>query len=74
MIIEEDDLNYDPKWKSGARCDGCATLYVDNGRGMWRVKPCSGSRKTEKIRFGVGYIEQRQQRSKVLMHIKGLFK
>ena len=38
----KDDLKYDSKWKSGARYYGCATLYVDNGRGMWRVKPGQG--------------------------------
>ena len=46
------DLNYDPKWKSGARYYGCATLYVDNGRGMWRVKPGQGRRNDRKFNFG----------------------
>ena len=47
-----DDLNYDPKWKSGARYYGCSTLYVDNGRGMWRVKPGCGRRDDRKFKFG----------------------
>ena len=47
-----DDLNYDPKRKPGARYYGCATPYVDNGRGMWWVKPGQGRRGDRKFNFG----------------------
>ena len=48
----KDDLNYKPEWKSGPRYYGCATLYVDKGRGMWRVKPGTGRRDDRKFNFG----------------------
>ena len=48
----KDDLNYKPEWKSGPRYYGCATLYVDTGRGMWRVKPGTGRRDDRKFKFG----------------------
>ena len=73
-----DDLKFIDDWQTkkgmfGPRYYKDATIYCDLGRNLWRVKPCNGSRKTAKFRFGVGYIEQRQQWSKVLAYIKSLF-
>jgi len=47
----KDDLSYKPEWKSLPRYYGCATLYVDKGRGMWRVKPGKARRDDRKFKF-----------------------
>ena len=51
-VTVKDDLNYKPEWKKGPRFYGCATLYIDKGRGMWRVKPGIGRRDDRKFKFG----------------------
>ena len=48
----KDDLSYKPEWKSLPRYYGCATIYVDKGRGMWRVKPGKARRDDRKFKFG----------------------
>ena len=51
-VTVKDDLNYKPEWKKDPRYYGCATLYIDKGRGLWRVKPSVGRRDDRKFKFG----------------------